>query len=140
MESFVADRIHVDAPCERVYAAALSPEDILVWLDALAVEVEAREGGRFRAERQDGVILSGVFGGLDPPHRIDLEEVSWVGAGERRGGMTLSFEVAPSGAGTWLTVRHSGLDGSPGWKEFALGLRRHWVRSTCALKRHVEQI
>jgi uncharacterized protein YndB with AHSA1/START domain len=141
VDNFVADAIYIDAPPERVFAAILEPEDILVWMDAERAEVEAVEGGAFRAWRVDGSCVSGVIAAYEPGRAIEIGDWSHEAGGVKRGPMTLRFLLEPRDGGVWLTVRQDGLDlGPKGWQDFALSTRRELVRSTVALKRHIEGI
>jgi uncharacterized protein YndB with AHSA1/START domain len=141
MDNFVADAIYIDAPPGRVFEAILEPEDILVWMDAESAEVDARPGGAFAARRMDGSSVAGTISALDPGRAIEIGEWSHESGGVRRGSMTLRFLLEPRDDGVWLTVRQDGLDlGPKGWQDFALSTRRELVRSTVALKRHIEGI
>ncbi len=140
MDSFVADRIFVDAPADVVYRALLNAEDAMVWLGADSAFIDARPGGVFRAERSDGSNVSGVIARLEETTRIELGEYYHEASGVRRGPMRVELLVTPHGAGVWLMARQDGLDSQSDWKQFAEATRREWVRATVALKRHVEGI
>ena len=141
MDSFVADAIYIDAPPGRVFEAILEPEDILVWMDAESAEVDARPGGSFAARRMDGSSVAGTISAVEPGRAIEIGEWSHESGGVKRGSMTLRFLLEPRDGGVWLTVRQDGLDlGPKGWQDFALSTRRELVRSTVALKRHIEGI
>ena len=141
MDNFVADAIYIDAPPGRVFEAILEPEDILVWMDAERAEVDARPGGGFTALRMDGSSVSGTISALEPGRAIQIGEWSHETGGVKRGSMTLRFLLEPRDGGVWLTVRQDGLDlGPKGWQDFALSTRKELVRSTVALKRHIEGI
>lgn len=141
MDNFVADAIYIDAPPERVFEALLEPEDVLVWMDAARAEVDARPGGVFTALRMDGSSVSGTISALQPSRAIEIGEWAHESGGVKRGSMTLRFLLEPRDGGVWLTVRQDGLDlGPKGWQDFALAARRDLVRSTVALKRHIEGI
>lgn len=136
----MADAIFVDAPPARVFSALIEPGDVLSWMDAERAVVDARSGGRFTAVRADGSTVTGEILVYEPDARLEIEEYFHEKEGERRGPMLLRFHLAPQGGGVWLTVRQDGLDTARGWEAFALETRRELVRSTVALKRHVEGI
>jgi len=135
MDSFVADRIFVDAPLERVFAAFVEPEDVLVWFDADRALVDARVGGEFLIERKDGTKVSGTISEHSPPRRLVLSGCSWEACGVSRGPSRIVLSADPCGEGVWLNVRHEELDGQRGWQAFAEDVRRDWVRATAALER-----
>jgi uncharacterized protein YndB with AHSA1/START domain len=140
VDNFVADAIYVDAPPARVFSALTEPEDVLSWMDAERAVVDARAGGRFTAVRADGSTVTGGIAVYEPDTRLEIEEYFHEKDGERRGPMHLRFHLVAQGDGVWLTVRQDGLDTAKGWEDFARETRRELVRSTVALKRHVEGI
>jgi uncharacterized protein YndB with AHSA1/START domain len=140
VDNFVADAIFVDAPPARVFAALVDPEDVLSWMDAERAVVDAREGGRFTAVRADGSTVTGEISLCEPDARLEIDAYFHEKDGERRGPMLLRFHLRPADGGVWLSVRQDRLDTSGGWEAFALETRRELVRSTVALKRHVEGI
>jgi uncharacterized protein YndB with AHSA1/START domain len=69
----------VPAPPERVFAACIDAEQLAAWwgpagFTAPSVELDPREGGRYRIEMQppDGsaFYLRGEFDRIEPPHRL----------------------------------------------------------------------
>jgi uncharacterized protein YndB with AHSA1/START domain len=140
VDNFVADAIFVDAPPDRVFSALIDPDDVLFWMDAEQAVVDARSGGCFTAIRSDGSTVTGEISVYEPDARLEIGEYFHEKGGERRGPMLLRFQLTPQGDGVWLLVRQDGLDTAKGWEAFAVETRRELVRSTVALKRHVEGI
>ena len=141
MDNFVADGIFVDASPERVLDAILAPEDIVEWMDASEAEADPAVGARFRVTRNDGSTVSGKVTKLIPGDTVHIGDYFWERNGERRGPMRWRCVLSPRHGGVWITMRQDDLDASPdGWKKFAEATRAELVRSTVALKRHVEGI
>ena len=141
METFVADGIYIDSPPERVFASLHSAEDMLVWLDAERVEVDARAGGSFSARCWDGSTVRGTFKSLEDPASLQIENWHHVTAdGVERGPMRVSFTLSPRFGGVWIMVRQDDLDQGPDWKKYAMGMEKVWRQATVALKRHIDQI
>ena len=107
-----------DAKPERVFAAWTSPGDLERWVwgsigKDVAVEVDLRVGGRYRAStaRPDGEawVMSGVYLEVSPPRRL-VYTVEWTApmgyeCPEER--VTVDFVAA--GAGTRMTFVHAGV-------------------------------
>jgi len=140
MDNFVADAIFIDAPARRVFSALFDPQEVLVWLDAETATVDAREGGIFSARRADGSSVSGSISVFAADECVEIRDYYHELDGEKRGPMRLGFRLEPQGEGVWITVRQDDLDTGRDWKPFAQETRKEWVRSTVALKRHIEQI
>lgn len=140
MDSFVADRIFVDAPPQRVFQAFVDPEEALVWLDAEGVVIEPRLGGSYRIQRPNCETIVGTISELVPAQRLVISACTYQSPQGGRGPSRIILSADPSGAGTWLNVRHEELDGQDGWQAFAQTVRRDWVRATVALKRLIEGI
>ena len=114
--------LHIEAPPERVFEHFTRPELLVRWMGDYA-RLEAVEGGMFSVDI-NGVLIRGSFIALDRPRHI---EIAWGEAGNAEmppGATTLKISFEPSGAGTQLTLVHSGLgpEESPkhaiGWPHF----------------------
>lgn len=140
MENHVADGIFIDNPPERVFQSLLDAEEILIWLDARQVEIDARQGGTLRATRWDDSVVEGRITRLEAPSRLELGDYTWSKDGVTRGPMSVSFELESRLGGVWFIVRQGELDQGEDWKPFARETLKEWRRSTLALKRHLDQI
>ena len=72
-------------------------------------ELDARPGGRFRIEVENGTVAAGEYLEVDPPNRLVL---SWGWEGNDAvppGSTTVEITVAPAGSGSLLRLRHLGL-------------------------------
>lgn len=120
------DAIHhsvfIEAPAEVVYSYFTDAERMLRWQGQWAA-LDARPGGTFAVDI-NGLPIRGEFLELDPPRRLVL---SWGHAGSQvlpPGASRVEVELTPSGSGTVVTVRHSGLVGDEaanhrmGWRHF----------------------
>ena len=99
--------LHIEAPPERVFEHFTRPELLVRWMGEYA-RLEAVEGGQFSVDI-NGVLIRGSFIALDWPRRI---EIAWGEPGNAEmppGATTLQISLEPSGAGTQLTLVHSGL-------------------------------
>ena len=99
--------LHIEAPPERVFEHFTRPQLLVRWMGDYA-RLEAVEGGLFSVDI-NGVLIRGAFIALDWPRRI---EIAWGEAGNAEmppGATTLQITLKPSGAGTQLTLVHSGL-------------------------------
>ena len=140
MENFVADGIYIDSPPDVVFASLLRPKDVLVWMDAEEATIEATQNGRFFVRRFDGSTVTGTITGLTPNQRLEISDYYWEKSDEKHGPMRLSVTLQPRGEGVWITLRQDGLDSGTNWKAFAQETRKELVRSTVAMKRHIDQI
>lgn len=103
------------APPERVYDAWLSAQ-WGAWLGPHGarcekVDIDARVGGRYAVAMitPDGGALTihGVYQDLERPRKIRF---TWNGCGHGESVVTLNFQ--PDGAGTIMTLQHTGFDGA----------------------------
>jgi len=140
MDPFVADAIFIDASPERVFTALIDPDDLLEWLAAEEATVAPGVDGEYAVVREDGSRTRGVIAELAGGRSLRIRDWYWERRGERRGPMTVTFRLDPEDDGVWLHVRQDGLDGQPGWQDFAVAMRRQWVEATVALKRYIEGI
>ncbi len=122
------------APAD-VFEACTSPEILAQWLgprafDVCQVDADVRVGGTFsfRMTGEKGVYgAEGIYRVVDPPRRLQLTWTWTEGPEhERPDGATslVTFDFAPDGKGTRLTLTHEGLPDqeqaashSEGWSE-----------------------
>jgi uncharacterized protein YndB with AHSA1/START domain len=120
-------RLHRDlaAPPERVWRALTDPAALAAWfwpprLEP-AAEVDLEVGGRYRiAGPGAGIAVVGRYLELDPPNRLACTW-SWDGEDAET---QVAVELAPSGDGTGLDLRHEGFadeatrdDHAQGWTD-----------------------
>lgn len=132
----VTCRILIDAPCEKVFAALITPEHISKWFYAPNPVVEPRVGGKYGfgyTFEKDGETIS-------PPPMEILEFVenerlvfTWP---DWRGDpavpdQTVAWSLEDAGGKTRLTLQHSGFtravdvsDYPFGWQEFLAAISR----------------
>ena len=107
---------------ERVFTALTDPADLARWfgpgdVTLRGVHVDLRSGGHYGLEMHypDGTryTLSGQYLEVEPPRRLVM---TWIwGEGDHAGVETLvTIELAPSGAGTELSLTHENLLGVEG--------------------------
>lgn len=141
MSREIVEQIEIAAPPSRVFEALTDPAQLLAWWGDRATypsthwELDPRAGGRWlsrwRAPDGSSFTLGGEILALDPPR---LLAYSWWD--ERYPGLpltTVRYELAPTPAGTLLTLRHSGFDATRtdfddyngGWSEVTRRLRAH---------------
>lgn len=132
-------RYHIKAPREKIYAALLSPQDIVKWKvpNGMTAEVhtfEPREGGAFRVSLtySDGGMRGkttaatdtyhGHFVKLVPNERIVESMEFETDKPEMHGRMTISYSLETSGSGTDVIAMHEHLppgvspaDNEAGW-------------------------
>ena len=117
-----------DAPLERVFDAWINPAIAGTWLFATAsrpmasVEIDAREGGRFRlVDEQDGQVIeyAGQYVEISPHRRL----VFTLALERRPHEMTrVIVEIAPLNAQSNLTLVHENVPA-----EMAAGLKARWT-------------
>lgn len=109
-----------DAPRERVFDAWTNPEVLREWWSAMPtmtpgeIEVDLREGGRYRmsmhADTGEVHTVVGEYTELRPPERIAYtwtwESNEDAMSGSR--GTLVEVDFAEDGAGTTVTLTHSG--------------------------------
>ncbi len=110
--------VDIAAPPERVFRALTTPEDVIRWWGSDEVYrttsgvADLRAGGHWRVEARaaDGTPLAveGEILAIDPPRKIVQ---TWRPAWEPGHTTTLTYLLAPTDAGTRVTVRHEGFAG-----------------------------
>ena len=110
-ETIVVEReLEIDASPETVWELLTDEREATRWMGQ-AAEFDLRPGGVYRVAVIPGNTASGAFVEIDPPRRLVFtwgwEEGS--SSSVPPGSSTVEFELAPSGDGTLLRFRHSGL-------------------------------
>ena len=117
----------IAAPRDRVFAQFTDPARMVRWMGQ-AARLEPRPGGRFEVDI-NGVLIRGHYLAVERPTLI---EVAWGQAGNAAmplGATRLRVEIAAAGAGSRLTLTHSGLvpdeaaKHAVGWPHFLERLR-----------------
>lgn len=120
--------ISVDAPREAVFRALIEPEMISQWFDAPSAVVEARTGGRYALGWTYKVDGQDVEGGptkileLVPNEKLVLDWPDWRGDASVSG-QKITFYLEPEGAGTKVTLVHSGFGRTADISDYPFG----WV-------------
>jgi len=114
--------MQIDAAPEDVFDHFVKPDLLVSWMGTYA-RLEAHEGGLFSVDIH-GVLIRGHYATLKRP---ELIEIAWGEAGNVQmppGASHLRVEIAAEGAGSILTLIHSGLDNveagkhGVGWPHF----------------------
>jgi uncharacterized protein YndB with AHSA1/START domain len=121
--------IDIEAPPAVVFDHLTTPDRMRAWLGQ-HVELEPLPGGRFAVDI-NGTLVRGEYIEVERPRRV---VVSWGMAGSADlppGASRVEFTLAPTAAGTTLTVLHTGLPESraPG---HAIGWRHYLPRLQAA--------
>jgi uncharacterized protein YndB with AHSA1/START domain len=120
--------IDIDATPERVFDYLVTDAGMTSWMGQWA-SLDPVVGGRFAVDIA-GHPVRGVFLEVDPPRRVT---VSWGFAGHPDlppGASTVSFELAPTEAGTHVEVIHTDVPEADvpghqaGWSHFVPRLAR----------------
>jgi uncharacterized protein YndB with AHSA1/START domain len=119
---------YVDASPEIVFSYFTDPERMCRWMGVTA-ELDARNGGAFRIDVTNGDVAVGTYVEVVPPERVVL---SWGWEGHATvppGSTTVEVTLTPEGDGTFVRLRHSGLDvagaqrHNAGWTHYLERLR-----------------
>jgi uncharacterized protein YndB with AHSA1/START domain len=100
---------YIAAPAEKVWQALTEPAFSEQYFFGFAVDVEPKQGGRFRLLWPDGrVHVSGEVAEWSPPRRL---AVTWLVEGMNDFGdlpeCLISYDIAPSGEAAKLTMSES---------------------------------
>jgi uncharacterized protein YndB with AHSA1/START domain len=124
----VRREIEIAASPETVWGLLVDPAKASSWW-GMEARFALRSGGEFRMNVTPGSVASGEFVEIDPPRRL-VFTWGWAegGGGPELippGSSTVEIELRPSGAGTTLTLVHSGLpteqsaaEHSEGWNHY----------------------
>ena len=138
--------ITVAAAPERVFRALTEPDELMRWWGSDALyrstswKIDLRPGGKWRSEGKgaDGrpYWVEGTFVVVDPPRRLAYTwNHSWPTTGEEAPETLVTWVLVPSGAGTLVTLTHSG------FVPKSEDVRAHgagWDRVLGWMKAHVE--
>jgi uncharacterized protein YndB with AHSA1/START domain len=116
--------IRVEASVDTVFSYFIDPAKIVRWMGTTAT-LEPRPGGDFRIDYNGKDIARGTYLEVDRPRRV-VFTWGWEMPGDPvpPGASTVEVTLTPSGAGTIVRLRHSGLptesvDGhAEGWDYF----------------------
>jgi uncharacterized protein YndB with AHSA1/START domain len=133
----LVSEIHIAVPPERVFQALIDPHQVLQWWGQAGMyrctefTADVRPGGRWRAAGAGGQTgafeASGEYLEIDPPRLLVYTWVAnWTGDVQT----TVRWELAPSGAGTLVRIRHRALAARPdlaqsyrGWSSILGGIQ-----------------
>ena len=101
--------IRVEASPDTVFSYFVDPAKIVRWMGTTAT-LEPRPGGDFRIDYNGKDIARGSYLEVDPPRRV-VFSWGWEMPGDPvpPGASTVEVTLAPSGLGTIVRLRHSGL-------------------------------
>jgi uncharacterized protein YndB with AHSA1/START domain len=112
--------IFVAAPAERVFQAISDPKQLLQWWGQKGLyrgnnwEADVRPGGKWRcegvSEKGDAYTVHGEYLEVDPPRKLVH---TWIASWSGPGVTTVHWELAPTGNGTKVNVRHTGFKAMP---------------------------
>ena len=100
---------YIDASPAIVFSYFTDPERMCRWM-GVTTQLDAREGGEFRIDVTNGDVAVGTYLEVVPPERVVL---SWGWEGHATvppGSSTVEVTLTPDGDGTFVRLRHSGLD------------------------------
>ncbi len=133
----LVSEIYIQAPAERIFEALTDPKQVLQWWGHAGMHRctefhgDVRPGGKWRSAGtgSDGsnFEVTGEYVEVDPPRLLVYTWVaSWTGDTKT----TVRWELEPSGQGTLLKIRHSGLGGYPKLAESYRGwsMILGWIR------------
>lgn len=139
----VYGELFIAAPPERVYAAITDPLQLLRWWGQNGMyrcvnwESDLRVGGKWKStgigESSGEFQVEGEYLEIDPPKLLVYTwRSSWRGFQQSK----VRWELTPSGNGTLLKIRHSGLASDPdGAKNYGGG----WPRVLAWMQAFVER-
>jgi uncharacterized protein YndB with AHSA1/START domain len=98
----------IAAPPEAVFAFLVEPEKMLRWF-GVSADIDPRPGGLLHIAVTGGDVVKGEYIEVIPPSRVTFTW-GWVGDPDLApGSTTVTFELAPDGDGTALTLTHADL-------------------------------
>lgn len=115
--------VHIAASPETIFPFFTDPEKMARW-KGRSVRAEARPGGEYRLEVNEGAIAVGEYVEIDPPRRV-VFTWGWEGSPlVPPGSSTVEITLTPEGDGTLVTLQHRDLPESEiaphgeGWDHF----------------------
>lgn len=119
----LVSQIHIAAQPERVFQALVDPRQVLQWWGGKGqgqsyrctkFEADLRVGGKWSTQGISGETgmfeVTGEYLEIDPPRLLVYTwTASWTGPATT----TVRWELEPSGQGTLVTIRHTGLAKHP---------------------------
>jgi uncharacterized protein YndB with AHSA1/START domain len=138
-EGLVIANVDLQAAPERVYEALTSPDEITAWwvrpgvFDTREWAGDLHVGGTWRASGIGGgrpYTLEGEFLEVVRPRKLVH---TWRGAGTPGATTTVSYVLEPLGAGTRITLRHSGFTSPESCRNTGIG----WETSFAKLEEHL---
>ena len=116
----IVSEIQIAAPMERVFQALVNPSQVVKWWGQKGIyrctkfESDLRVGGKWRSIGIDGggnnFEIKGEYLQVEPPRRLSS---TWVATWTGDVKTTVTWELEPSGNGTLVRIRHSGLAAHP---------------------------
>jgi uncharacterized protein YndB with AHSA1/START domain len=136
-ETSVERELAIDASPETVWGFLVDPEKMTRWMGGEAW-FDPRPGGQYRVDVIQGHIASGEFVELDPPRRL-VYTFGWEPEGGRPnpvppGSSTIEIELTPTGDGTTLRFRHSGLPSAEAAEAHTVGWDHYLGRLAVAAR------
>jgi uncharacterized protein YndB with AHSA1/START domain len=133
----VERELAVDASPETVWQFLVDPAKATRWM-GLTAAFDPRPGGEYRVGVLPGRVAAGEFVELEPPHRL-VFTWGWEPGEEGEnavppGSSTIEIELVPSGDGTTLRFRHSGLPTAASVESHAHGWE-HYLRRLAVVAR-----
>jgi uncharacterized protein YndB with AHSA1/START domain len=134
-EAAVERRVEIDARPETVWEFLVDPAKMERWMGS-EITLEPRAGGAYRVNVIEGHVASGEVVEVDPPRRL-VHTFGWEPEGGNEnpvgpGSTRIEIELEPSGDGTTLTFRHTGLPGAEAAGAHAHGWDHYLARLVVA--------
>jgi len=92
-----------------VFSYLTDADKFVRWM-GVGAELDARPGGTFRIEVDGGNVAVGEYREIDPPHRLVMTWGWESNDAVPPGSTVVEITLTPSGSGTLLRLRHSGLE------------------------------
>jgi len=125
--------VAVAAPPERVWRALADPAEAGRWAEGI-VTLEPRPGGAVRFDWGELGAAHGRVVAVEPPHRLVFDWEGYPDASSTR----IAFALAPDGAGTTVSLVHSGYGDGAEWDGVYNGEATGWVDLLDGLRRVAE--
>jgi uncharacterized protein YndB with AHSA1/START domain len=139
----ILGEVEIAAPPERVFRALTDPERLRTWWGSRETywveewRADLRVGGAWEARCMSAggkpSRVHGVFVEIDPPRRLAY---TWNPSWHEAPQTTVVYDLAPSGSGTRVYVRHTGFGAARAARD---DHRRGWPAVLTWLRAHVER-